>query len=350
MSRRIRFLLAWLVVVAVVAVTIQWAGQFAWEKLWRHLLGTKLLLLGMALSPRSLSGIDRRSTPDGEACVGAGIETPSGKTRLSGPATGRILSARSGAGRTRGSRCPSHPDEAGPAPAGSRLQRKPKMRILLIEDDEPTRSLIRRSLTVRGHSVREADRAATGDELARTEDFDVLIIDIQLPDGDGLEICRQLRLDGVRVPILFLTARGAVGDRVAGLDAGADDYLRKPFALAELDARVRALGRRQGTAPPTRLVTDGLEIDFAARVLRRDGAQVPMTAREWRVLEILASRAGRVVRRDELLSLAWGDAASSASESLDVIMSRIRRKLGRAGGPGLIRTVRGEGYVLELAR
>ncbi len=221
------------------------------------------------------------------------------------------------------------------------------MRILLIEDDEPTRSLIRRSLTARGHSVQEADRAATGDDLARSEEFDVLIIDIQLPDGDGLDICRRLRRDGVSVPILFLTARGEVGDRVAGLDAGADDYLRKPFALAELDARVRALGRRRGAAPPARMEAAGLEIDFTARVLRRDGSEIPMTAREWRVLEILASRSGRVVRRDDLLSLAWGDAGPSASESLDVIMSRIRRKLGRKGAASLIRTVRGEGYVLE---
>lgn len=221
------------------------------------------------------------------------------------------------------------------------------MRILLIEDDKPTRSLIHRSLDAKGHSVREAARAEEGEELARAEEFDVLIIDIQLPDGDGLDICRRLRRDGVAVPILFLTARGEVGDRVAGLDAGADDYLRKPFALAELDARVRALGRRQGSAPPTRLETARLRIDFTARQLRRDGAEVPMTAREWRVLEILASRPGRVVRREELLSLAWGDAGDSASESLDVIMSRIRRKLGHGAGGSLIRTVRGEGYVLE---
>lgn len=221
------------------------------------------------------------------------------------------------------------------------------MRVLLIEDDKPTRSLIRRSLTAKGHSVREAARAAEGEKLARTEEFDVLIIDIQLPDGDGMQICRRLRQDRMSVPILFLTARGEVGDRVAGLDAGADDYLRKPFALAELDARVRALGRRQGAAPPTRLETPRLQIDFTARLLRRDGAEVPMTAREWRVLEILASRLGRVVRREDLLSMAWGEAGSSASESLDVIISRIRRKLGQGGGGSLIRTVRGEGYVLE---
>jgi two-component system, OmpR family, response regulator len=222
------------------------------------------------------------------------------------------------------------------------------MRILLIEDDEPTRSLIRRSLAARGHSIREADRAEPGGGLAREEEFDVLIIDIQLPDGDGLELCRGLRRDGIDTPILFLTARGGVGDRVAGLDAGADDYLRKPFALAELDARIRALGRRQGTAPPARLEREGLEVDFTARILRRDGAEVPMTAREWRVLEILAGRPGRLVSRDDLLSLAWGDIEPSASDSLDVIMSRIRRKLGREGSPSPIRTVRGEGYVLEM--
>jgi DNA-binding response OmpR family regulator len=228
--------------------------------------------------------------------------------------------------------------------------REPIMKVLLIEDDKATRSLIRRSLTARGHSVREADCAGTGEALARTDPFDVLIIDIQLPDGDGLEICRRLRRDGVAVPILFLTARGEVGDRVAGLDAGADDYLRKPFALAELDARIRALGRRQGAVSPVLMQAAGLEIDFTARILRRRGTEVPMTAREWRVLEVLASRAGRVVRRDELLSLAWGDSGPSASESLAVIMSRIRRKLGHDKETSLIRTVRGEGYVLETPR
>lgn len=223
------------------------------------------------------------------------------------------------------------------------------MRLLLIEDDEPTRSLIRKSLASRGHVVTEAGRAAAGEALARSAKFDVLIIDIQLPDGDGLDLCRRLRGDGLTVPILFLTARGEVGDRVAGLDAGADDYLRKPFALAELDARVRALGRRRGAATPTRVSAGTLEIDFTGRVLRRENTEVPMTAREWRVLEILAARAGHVVRRDDLLSLAWGDIGPSASESLDVIMSRIRRKLGQDGGTGLIRTVRGEGYIMEIS-
>jgi DNA-binding response OmpR family regulator len=221
------------------------------------------------------------------------------------------------------------------------------MKILLIEDDEPTRSLIRRSLGAKGHSIREADRAETGAHLARG-DFDVLIIDIQLPDGDGLDVCSRLRREGIGTPILFLTARGEVGDRVAGLNAGADDYLRKPFALAELDARVRALGRRQGLPPPIRLQIDEVEVNFASRILRVGGEEVPMTAREWRVLEILASQPGRIVPRDELLSVAWGGVNSSASESLDVIMSRIRRKLDRDGTSHPIRTVRGEGYVLDL--
>jgi len=224
------------------------------------------------------------------------------------------------------------------------------MRILLIEDDAPTRLLIRRSLSSRGHTVEEAGTAAAGEALARDDEFDVLVIDIQLPDGDGLEICRRLRRDGMSLPILFLTARGEVGDRVTGLEAGADDYLRKPFALAELNARIRALGRRQGLTPPARMAAREIEIDFTGRVLRRRNAEIPMTSREWQVLEILASRAGRVVSRTDLLSMAWGDSSESASQSLDVIMSRIRRKLGREGGASLIRTVRGEGYVLELPR
>ena len=222
------------------------------------------------------------------------------------------------------------------------------MRILVVEDSPPTRDLVRRSLEDAGHTAEVASRVSTGFRLATSGAFDVLIVDVMLPDGSGLELCRELRDAGVTTPILFLTAKGEVQDRIAGLDAGGDDYLRKPFALAELHARVRALGRRQGVAAPLRLEHGDVALDFAARRLERGGAVIPLTAREWAVLEILAARAGRLVPRREVLELAWPDTDADASDSLDVIVSRLRRKLGQTGERAWIRTQRGEGYVFEV--
>jgi two-component system response regulator MprA len=221
------------------------------------------------------------------------------------------------------------------------------MRILLIEDSAPTRELLEHSLAAAGHTLFTAARVSSALKLATEETFDVLVIDIQLPDGSGLDLCRDLRSRGLTTPILFLTARGEVGDRIEGLDAGADDYLRKPFALAELHARLRALGRRSGLAAPARIEWPGTTIDFGARRLSRDGADVPLTAREWTVLELRAARAGRVVPREEVLELGWGEAGHAASESLDVIMSRLRRKLADPARAECVRTVRGVGYVFE---
>lgn len=221
------------------------------------------------------------------------------------------------------------------------------MRVLLVEDSAPTRELLIRSFSEIGIEIITASRAATGLRLGSTQEYDVLILDLMLPDGDGLELCRQLRRAGVTTPILCLTARGDVADRVQGLDAGADDYMKKPFALAELHARVRALARRQGHAPPARLTCGLLEIEFASRRLTRAGEDVPLTAREWTVLEILLSRPGRLVARAELLELAWGASTPAASASLDVIMARLRRKLTLAPAACPLRTVRGEGFVFE---
>jgi len=190
-----------------------------------------------------------------------------------------------------------------------------------------------------------AARASTGHKLAMTGEFDLAIVDVMLPDGSGFDLCRAIREQAVLTPILFLSARGEVSDRIEGLDAGADDYLRKPFALAELHARVRALGRRHGLAAQPRLEQAGTTIDFAGRRLSREGREVPLTAREWAVLEVLAARAGRVVSRDEVIESAWPDPGPGASESLDVIVSRLRRKLGESAW---IRTVRGHGLVFEL--
>ena len=224
------------------------------------------------------------------------------------------------------------------------------MKILVIEDSPPTRDLLRASLEETGHSVVFAARASTGRESAMSETFDVMVIDIMLPDGNGIALCRELLAEGIATPILFLTARSEVGDRVAGLDAGGDDYLKKPFALAELHARIRALARRRGISPPSRLRLGANRIEFTARRLLHGDGEVALTGREWTVLELRAAKVGRLVSRDEILDAAWPDAGPGASESLDVIVSRLRRKLADDGKSGWIRTVRSEVYVLEEPR
>ncbi len=223
------------------------------------------------------------------------------------------------------------------------------MRVLLVEDSAPTRELLVRSLGDLGIEVTTASRVATGLRTGTTEEFDVVILDLMLPDGDGLDLCRELRSAGITTPILCLTARADVAERVQGLNAGADDYMKKPFALAELHARIRALARRHGHAPPARLTCGALQIEFAARRLSRAGDDVPLTAREWTVLELLVARTGRLVTRSDLLELAWGAATPAASASLDVIMARLRRKLSEPSGACPVRTVRGEGFVFDEA-
>jgi DNA-binding response OmpR family regulator len=222
------------------------------------------------------------------------------------------------------------------------------MRLLLIEDSGPTRELLQHSLESQSHVVQAASTAADGRQRALRGGFDVVILDIQLPDGDGVSLCRELRSEGVTAPVLFLTARGDVGDRIAGLDAGGDDYMKKPFALAELHARLRALSRRTTAGPPAAIEGGGLSINFTARKFERRGHEIPLTGREWRILEILASRKACVVSRDEVMEGAWGKVDRAASESLDVIVSRLRRKLDSDTDGWRIRTVRGEGYVFEL--
>ncbi len=221
------------------------------------------------------------------------------------------------------------------------------MHLLIVEDSAPTRDLLTRALEDTGATVETAARLSTGIRLGLTGSFDVIVLDLMLPDGNGLDLCRELRAAGVTIPILCLSARGEVADRVNGLQAGADDYLRKPFALAELRARIVALARRGGQVPPSGVSSGAMRIDFAARRITRRSVPVPLTAREWAVLETLASRAGRVVTRSELLELVWSEVNASASDSLNVILGRLRRKLGSPEEGCVIRTVRGEGYVFE---
>ena len=223
-------------------------------------------------------------------------------------------------------------------------------RVLIVEDNGPTRDLLVRALEDEGTIVTAAARLSTGLRHATTAEFDVIVLDRMLPDGEGLDLCRRIRAQGITTPILCLTAMAEVADRIEGLDVGADDYLRKPFALAELRARVRALGRRAGQTGPRLLEAGSVRIDFRARRFERDGREVPLTAREWAVLEALVSKSGRVVGRRDLLEDIWHDAGRSSSDSLDVILSRLRRKLGHSEGECAIRTVRGEGFVFEGRR
>ncbi|OQX70266.1 MAG: hypothetical protein B6A08_00075 [Sorangiineae bacterium NIC37A_2] len=217
------------------------------------------------------------------------------------------------------------------------------MRLLIVDDSEELLDLLGRSFGGEGHELRLAK--SLGEARRHLQDFfpDTIILDVELPDGSGVDFCRELRAQGKNWPVLLLTAHGAVHERVAGLDAGADDFLPKPFALAELRARVRALGRRGPVERPVSIVIAGVEIDLGARRAFLEGREVPVTAREWAVLEFLLSRRGRVVSREAILEGVWGDADEGASASLDVIMARLRRKLGGS----LVRTVRGEGYVVD---
>ncbi len=224
------------------------------------------------------------------------------------------------------------------------------MNVLVVEDSAPTRDLLVRALGDAGMHVVTAARVSSGLRLVRETAPDVIVLDLMLPDGDGLGLCRELRAGGVTTPILCLSARGEVADRVLGLEAGADDYLRKPFAIAELRARIHALARRGGVSPPRRLEVGDVQIDFTARRLVAGTDEVPLTGREWAVLEYLAAREGRVVARDALLEDVWHGSSAAASESLEVILSRLRRKLEPARATWGLRTVRGEGVVFERTR
>lgn len=215
------------------------------------------------------------------------------------------------------------------------------MRVLVVDDEVDVRSVVERALKADGHAIATASGLASARERVG-DGTDLIVLDLRLSDGFGLDLCRELRAEGSTVPILLLTALSQVALRVAGLDAGADDFLAKPFAVAELRARVRALGRR-GALPRGLLYTrDNVALDFAGRHAQRAGQQVAVTAKEWAILDILAQRAGRVVARADLLEGVWGDASENASSTLEVLIGRLRRKLGSE----LIRTLRGEGYSL----
>jgi two-component system OmpR family response regulator len=216
------------------------------------------------------------------------------------------------------------------------------MRLLLVEDDTKLVRALTVGLEREGYVVDAAESGDLAMELARATDYEGVVLDLMLPGIDGFTVCRELRSEGRWMPVLMLTARTDVTDRIRGLDAGADDYLVKPFDFGELLARLRALLRRGPIERPPTMAIGDLRIDAGTRVVTRDGQEIELTAREYDVLEFLARRPGRVVSRSELLDEIWSDYEGSPN-IIDVYVGYLRKKLGRA----LIRTVRGSGFVLE---
>ena len=221
------------------------------------------------------------------------------------------------------------------------------MRLLVVDDDEETRRLLVRNLQLASHGVKAVASCADARDVMSRERFDVVVLDVMLPDGSGIELCSELRRAQVDVPILLLTAKGEVRSRVLGLDAGADDYLGKPFAISELRARVNALGRRGPVRRDRSIAIGALRVELESRTVLLDEAVLPLTARELAIVNLLASRAGHIVTREELFESVWGESTDSARASLDVLVARIRRKFGKRAT--MLQTVRGVGYRLEAA-
>ncbi len=218
------------------------------------------------------------------------------------------------------------------------------MRVLLVDDDPGILLSVRRALEFEGYTVPTAADGVDALAAVEREAPDAVVLDVTMPRLDGLQVCRTLRSRGDRTPILVLTARHAVADRVAGLDAGADDYLVKPFALEELLARVRALLRRQGGAGDDHLALADLEMDLGARLARRGDRLIELTRTEWALLELLLRNAGQVLTRELISDRVWGYDIGTAG-SLDVYIGYLRRKTEQDGGRRLIQTVRGVGFV-----
>jgi two-component system, OmpR family, response regulator MprA len=221
-------------------------------------------------------------------------------------------------------------------------------RLLVVDDEPAVRESLRRAFALEGYAVDLApDGAAALRALEGAEEPDAVVLDVLMPHVDGVTVCRRLREQGSRVPVLMLTARETVGDRVAGLDAGADDYLAKPFALEELLARIRALLRRSAPAADDVLRFADLELDPGTREVRRGGRSIELTRTEFHLLELLLRNPRQVLTRSLILERVWGYDFGPTSNSLDVYIGYLRRKTEAGGEPRLIHTVRGVGYALR---
>ena len=223
------------------------------------------------------------------------------------------------------------------------------MRVLVVEDELRMASVIRRSLAREGVATDVTARGEESLEMAAAVDYDAIILDVMLPDMSGFEACRAMRERGVWAPVLMLTARDAVADRVAGLDSGADDYLVKPFALAELHARLRSLARRGRPERPAVLEVGDLRLDPARREVSRGGVDIQLSAKEFALLETLMRRPGEVLSRLELIEHAWDLAYEARSNVVEVYVRRLRERVDRPFGRASIETVRGVGYRLREA-
>jgi two-component system OmpR family response regulator len=219
--------------------------------------------------------------------------------------------------------------------------------ILIVEDDERLARNIERALLIAGHRAELATDGAVAVEQALANTYDLILLDVLLPSVDGFSVCRELRQRRVRTPIMMLTARDAVSDRVHGLDAGADDYLTKPFATEELLARVRALGRRATDEGEGPLRVADLVLDAARHEVRRGDTLVELTPKEFELLKYLMRHVGTVVTRDQIFHNVWRDAAGVSSKSVELYVHYLRNKIDRETARPLVRTVRGVGYMVD---
>jgi two-component system copper resistance phosphate regulon response regulator CusR len=220
------------------------------------------------------------------------------------------------------------------------------MRLLLVEDDPRIARFVTKGLEEQSYAV---DVVANGNDAVyqvEINDYDLVILDVMIPGRDGFSTCRSIRSLGKRMPILMLTARDAVEDRITGLDSGADDYLTKPFEFGELLARLRALLRRPNELRPAKIVVGDLVLDTASQTAKRGNRSISLTNKEYALLEFLARNAGRVVGRSEIAEHVWDESFDPFSNLIEVYVNRLRRKLGDAAGKPLLETRRGSGYIL----
>lgn len=221
------------------------------------------------------------------------------------------------------------------------------MRVLLVEDDDRIAAFVAKGLRENSYAVDAASDGYEATYMSSINSYDLFILDVNLPKQDGFEVCRQLRESGNNKPILMLTARDSVEDRISGLDTGADDYLTKPFAFDELLARLRALLRRQNEIRSPQIVVADLQIDTMSRTVQRGGKHIELTTKEYSLIEFLAINKGRVVGREEISEHVWDDSFDPFSNLIEVYIKRLRSKLDEGYEMQLIHTRRGAGYILN---
>ena len=221
------------------------------------------------------------------------------------------------------------------------------MRILLVEDEVDVAGFIRKGLMEQAYAVDVARNGDEAMELASISPYDAIILDVMIPEPDGMEVCRSIRTAGSATPILMLTARGSVDDKITGLDAGADDYLAKPFEFRELLARTRALLRRRGAILSPTIRAGDMELDTRSHRVSVEGQSLTLTTKEYSVLEYLARNCGRIVSREEIAEHVWGQEFDPFSNLIEVYINRLRRHIERVTPGKYIHTIRGAGYMLE---